>query len=128
VIYPPPAQPSRIVVGTGFEFAAARFRLMPKWWPNYSFEEVEALVEGYEEMRDRRSRLAWLVRYCDLDRALPQLNRKEYEAVLLVGKFGFDTRTAGALVGASHTAMWKRYRRGIQSLTDRLNGISYGRR
>lgn len=94
----------------------------PRHSSNYSFDEVEALVEGYTELQPVRHKLPWLVRLCDIDIALRTMPPKEYQATLLIGLLGFDTRTAGRLMGASHVTMWKRYRRGLQWLTSYLNG------
>lgn len=88
---------------------------------NYRLEEVEALVEGYAEIRPT-PKLPWLVRYCDLDRALRNMPPKEYQAVLLIGLLGLDTRWAGRELGTSHVTMWKRYRRGLEWICNHLNG------
>lgn len=90
--------------------------------PNYSVDEIEALVEGYEEMYAYRHKLKWLVRYCDLDLALRRMPPKEYQAVLLIGLIGHTTRDAGRAMGVSHETMWKRYKRGLEWLAQYLNG------
>jgi hypothetical protein len=58
---------------------------------NYSLQEVEGLVEGYEEWQEIKKHLWVLVRLCDLDIALKQMpSKKLYQAVLLVGLIGLD--------------------------------------
>ena len=90
---------------------------------NYTTDEIEALVEGYAEVRPTAGhKLSWLVRYCDLDRALGNMPPKEYQAVLLIGLLGLDTRWAGRELGTSHVTMWKRYRSGLEWLCNHLNG------
>jgi len=90
--------------------------------PNYTLAEVEALVEGYAEMAPVRRKLAWLVRFCDLDIALHRMPPKEYQALLLIGLIGLNTRLAGEMLGVSHQTAWKRYRGGLEWLTSSLNG------
>lgn len=93
----------------------------PKPTPNYSASEIEALVENYELLRCI-SRVPWLVRKCDLDHAVRMLPPKQYQAVLLVGLIGLDLRSAGTEMGVSHQTMWKRYRSGLEWITNYLNG------
>lgn len=90
---------------------------------NYTVDEIEALVEGYEEMRATRHKLAWLVRYCDLDLALRHMPPKEWQATLLVGLIGVSIQHAGRAMGVAPTTMWRRYRRGLEWLTNYLNGV-----
>ena len=88
----------------------------------YTEDEVRELVEGYEELRTLRYK-AWIhVRLIDLDRVLRYLPRVYREAIVLHGMVGLTTRAVGELVGASHTAVRKRYIRGLQQLVTRLNG------
>lgn len=91
--------------------------------PNYSLEEVEALVEGYAELDPLRVRLWILVRLCDLDLAMRRLSPTHYKAVLLVGLLGVDIRTAGSELGVSHVTVWRQYKRGLERLTNLLNGV-----
>lgn len=94
----------------------------PRHQSNYTLDEVEALVEGYAELRYKRSALWLLVRLADLDMSLKLLPPKEYQAVLLIGLLGLDTRWAGSELGVSHDTMWRRYRRGLEWLCNHLNG------
>jgi DNA-directed RNA polymerase specialized sigma24 family protein len=94
---------------------------------NYTLQEVEGLVEGYEEWQEITHRLWVLVRLCDLDIALTkqkQRRPKEYQAVLLVGLIGLDTRTVGTALRVSHDTVWRRYRTGLEWLANYLNGAT----
>lgn len=93
---------------------------------NYSNSEIKWLVEEYEELKhlkgtDSDRRILFLVKMADLESALSRLSKPEYEAVLLCGMVGLSTRSAGALAGASHVTMNKRYKRGLESLARYLN-------
>ena len=90
----------------------------------YGSEEVECLVEDYEELNGVRSK-AWVqVRLMDLDLAYASLPPAEKEAVLLVGFMGLSVRTAGDLVGIDHpSVMWYRYQRGLDYLSRYMNGV-----
>jgi len=90
---------------------------------NYTLEEVEGLVEMYEEVEAIKGQLWVLVRYADLDIALQKIPPVLRQAVLLIGIFGVDTRWAGDVLGVPHVTMWRRYRMGLQWLTNRLNGV-----
>ena len=87
----------------------------------YSDDEVEALVEGYDELRGKRHRVFILVRLLDLELALRRLSLPHRQAVLLCGMVGLTTRSAGKLVGVSATTMHKRYRRGLREIVNILN-------
>ena len=88
----------------------------------YSPEEIETLVEEYEELNDLRSK-SWIqVRLIDLDRAFVRLPRVYKEAILLCGFVGLTTRSAGKVLGISHEAVRKRYIRGLDNLARLLNG------
>lgn len=89
---------------------------------NYTLDEVEALVGGYSELEPVRHKLKWLVRLCDIDTAIRNMPPKEYQAVLLVGLIGVDTRTAGEALGVSHSTVWRRYQRGLDWIVSYLNG------
>lgn len=93
----------------------------PSLRPNYTEDEVEALIEGYSELSATRHKLYLLVRLCDLDLAIRAMPPKEYQATLLVGLIGIDIRAAGVALGVSHQTAWRRYRRGITWITDFLN-------
>lgn len=92
---------------------------------NYSVDEVEVLVEQYEALKALRDRprLNWLVRYVDLNLALRHMPPKYYQAVLLVGLIGLSVQDAGQHFGVSGSTMWRRYRRGLEWLTNHLNGV-----
>lgn len=89
---------------------------------NYTAEEVEALIELKAELDPTAMRLAWLVRLWDLDTAIRRMPPKEYQAVLLVGLIGVDTRTAGTALGVNFSTVWRRYQRGIEWIVNYLNG------
>lgn len=91
---------------------------------NYSLEEVVVLVEEYVELSDRRYKPWLMVRLLDLERNLPRLSRPYMEAVFLCGMAGLTTRTAGKLVGVSHTTMQTRYWRGVRQLLMKMNGVN----
>jgi DNA-directed RNA polymerase specialized sigma24 family protein len=89
---------------------------------NYTYDEIESLVDFYIEMKPHRHKLSWLTRYCDLDMALVGMPKKIRDAVLLIGILGLDIRLAGKLMGVSPVAAWKRYRNGLRWLVNQLNG------
>jgi DNA-directed RNA polymerase specialized sigma24 family protein len=88
----------------------------------YSAEEIEAVVENYDELQYLRYKSWVQVRLMDIDMALRSLRPKHYEAVLLCGMFGLTVRTAGILVGVSKDTMHRRYVRGLGDLARFLNG------
>lgn len=89
---------------------------------SYSIEELEALVEGYEELRYVGDTKAWvLVRLCDLSRAFNRLDRNHQRAVLLMGMYGLTSRAAASYLGVSHTTVANRYRNGLQAMQNYLN-------
>lgn len=88
---------------------------------SYHPDEVRALIDSWEELR-HDSRLWILVRYADLTVALRNAPPHEYQAVLLCGLLGLPVREAGALMGVGHNTMHYRYTKGIEWLTDYLNG------
>ena len=89
---------------------------------NYNVDEIEALIELYSELDKTTLKLNWLVRLWDLDIAIRNLSPKEHHAVLLVGLIGLDVRSAGRALGCSHDTAWRRYKRGLESITNFLNG------
>lgn len=96
--------------------------------PNYSLDEVEALIEGYYLLQVAAERSpTWLVRLCDVDNAIHALPPKEYQAVLLIGLIGFDTRTVGTALGVSFATAWRRYQRGLEYIVNYLNTGGHGR-
>jgi DNA-directed RNA polymerase specialized sigma24 family protein len=94
---------------------------------NYSTEEVRALVEGFEELREKRDttrpRLMLLCRLVDIWSAIKRLGPHEYQAVLLVGLHGISENTAGNLLGVHQSTMSRRYTRALEELTTDLNGV-----
>ncbi len=88
----------------------------------YTPEEIEALVEGYEELTFLRQRPAISVRLMDLERAIEALNQKTREAVLLYGIVGLSNEAAGRVLGISEAAVRKRFRHGLEDILYFLNG------
>lgn len=93
---------------------------------SYHREEVQALVEGYCNVKELASvsprRLWLLVRVADLDRALPRLQPVLRQALYLCGIVGLTRHEAGALLGVNEKTMDRRYSTGVDELTTRLNG------
>ena len=88
---------------------------------NYSVEELEALVEGYEELRSTRK--LWIrVRLVDLSRAYMRLSKEHQSAVFLCGFYGLSTRGASPLLNVSHVTVAKRYANGLRAMVRYLNG------
>lgn len=88
----------------------------------YSEDELLVLLYEYEELREVANK-AWVtVRLIDLWRAYSHLSKQRKEAVLLMGLFGFSSRTAGTILGVSHTAMVKRFLAGLDTMLRTLNG------
>lgn len=88
----------------------------------YSEEEVEAVVEGYDELTGLRHKSFIQVRLLDVELAMRKLSMPHRQAVMLCGLMGFTTRAAGGIMGVSSTTMHKRYRRGLRELVQILNG------
>ena len=89
---------------------------------NYSADELEAVAEGYEELREHENK-AWIhVRLIDLSRAFNYLSREQQQAVLLCGMMGYSTRAASPLLDVSHTTVAKRYAAGLGAMQSYLNG------
>lgn len=94
---------------------------------SYRESEVRGYIEEYESHRDKRDTkpgapLRTLLCLVDVDRCVARLSLKERQAVLLVGKAGLTTRTAGALLGVTSMTMSRRYRTGMERLVTYLNG------
>lgn len=94
---------------------------------NYRASEVQAYIEDYEELREKRDTkpgapLRTLLCLVDVDRCVARLPFKEKQALLLVGKAGLTTRTAGVLVDVTAMTMSRRYRTGMERLVTYLNG------
>jgi DNA-directed RNA polymerase specialized sigma24 family protein len=104
--------------------------MTPRLRSNYRDTEVRALIESYEELREKRDTkpgapLRALLTLADIDRELSRLPRKEQQALLLVGKAGITTRTGGVLIGVTAMEMSRRYQSGMERLVTYLNG-AYG--
>jgi len=100
--------------------------MRPTRGSKYTRREVAALVEGYEELRNRRDTsrrgLHFLVCIADLDQAVRHLSRKRREAVLLHGQVGMTFAESGRRLGVSGGAISARYAAAVDELTDILNG------
>lgn len=92
----------------------------------YTEEEVQALVEYYEHLRElegtRPRGLGWLARRSDLDAALELIPDDYWEVVLLHGLIGFSQFETARLLRISQTTVSKRYRYALEELTYRING------
>lgn len=92
----------------------------------YAEEEVRALVEHYEHLRElegtRPRGLEWLARRADLDAALERLPDSYWEVVLLVGLIGFSQYEAARLLHVSQAAVSKRYRHALEELHYYMDG------
>lgn len=89
---------------------------------SYSYEELDAIAEGYEELRESDNKAWILVRLIDLQRAYGFLSKEQRCAVLLVGMLGYSTRQAAPLLEVSHTTVAKRYATGLDAMRNFLNG------
>jgi DNA-directed RNA polymerase specialized sigma24 family protein len=88
----------------------------------YSEAELEAVVEGYEELREHPNK-GWIhVRLIDLSRAYHILAPEQRQAVLLCGIHGYSTRQAGKLLELSHSTVARRYAAGLDAMKSYLNG------
>jgi DNA-directed RNA polymerase specialized sigma24 family protein len=94
-----------------------------KW---YSEREVEALIFHYAELKSVASvygpGLRVLLLMADLDRAIRDMPRKEYFAVLLHGQLGYVLRDAEKVLGISRSTLHDRFQSGVTWLTSYLNG------
>lgn len=92
--------------------------------PNYSEEEIIALVENYQELSFYfREKQYIAVRLMDIERTLPKLHKAERTAVFLCGVMAYNYRAAGELTGVSKDTMSRRYAKGLVDLFGRINGI-----
>lgn len=88
---------------------------------NYSVDEIDALAEGYEELKEFHTK-AWIhVRLIDMWRAFDSLTREHQGVILLVGMYGLSTRAAAPILGVSHTTVAKRYNQGLSAMRLFLN-------
>lgn len=87
----------------------------------YTVDEIEALIDYYNVRSVFMDKLRWLVRYCDLDRALRILPQPEREAIYYVGIFYLPLRDAGKKMGVSKDSAWKRYKNGLERIVRYLN-------
>lgn len=89
---------------------------------NYSHDELTAVVEGYEELREHPNK-SWIhVRLIDLSRAYNILAPEQQQAVRLCGVQGYSTRQAAKLVGVSYSTVARRYAAGLDAMQSYLNG------
>lgn len=73
-------------------------------------------------MKSTSRGLLILVMLVDLDCAIKHMPPKEYQAVLLHGLLGHILDDAQELLGISRPTLIKRYRDGLEFLTDYMNG------
>lgn len=91
----------------------------------YTPREVEALVEGYEELNASRHK-SWIqVRLMDIDQCLRRVNPDHATALVYYGMAGYPLRQVASAVGVSKDTILRRYRRGLQELVDYLNSGSW---
>lgn len=88
---------------------------------SYTADEVEALVEGWQELRES-SRPFVRVRLMDLERSVPRLTLPLRQAVVLHGQLGYSLRAVGQMIGASPMTVLRRYRNGLEQLLTTMNG------
>lgn len=93
-----------------------------KFRANYSIDELIALTDEWEAWQGLRSTKSIHVRMMDLDKALASLSAKQKQAVFLVGMCQLSLREAAVVANVSHSAMWKRYQRGLDAMALFLNG------
>lgn len=92
--------------------------------PNYTAEEVEALIEGYLELSENCRHKAYIqVRLLDIEATLRRLRPAERNAIFLCGIMEITVRTAADILGVDHVKMWRRYRKGLDILLAKLNGV-----
>lgn len=93
---------------------------------SWSAEQVEALVEDYQqlaELADTSPRgMRWLILLIDLNVVLEQLTPREWEVVLLHGLLGIPARETAQELAISHTAVVKRYRQALEYIHWQMNG------
>jgi DNA-directed RNA polymerase specialized sigma24 family protein len=93
---------------------------------SYTAEEVKALIEHYEwlrELSDTDGRgLGWLALLTDLDAALERIPEKYWGVVLLHGLIGFSQAETAQLLRVSQQAISKRYRHGLDETLFIING------
>lgn len=91
-------------------------------WGRYTEDEVEAIVDGYAELTGYRQKPYLQVRLLDVERGLRRTSLVYAQAMFLVGMLGLSLREAGKVLGVSKDTVYRRYSRGIQELTRKLNG------
>lgn len=88
----------------------------------YTEDELTALAEGREELRELKKK-SWVhVRLIDMQQAYDQLPYEQREAVLLCGYLGLSSRVASPIAGVSHATVAKRYASGLKAMAAILNG------
>lgn len=88
---------------------------------SYDAEEVTALVEEFQELRNS-GRAFIRVRLMDLDQSVPQLSLPLRQAVVLHGMYSLSIREVGRLVGVDSSTILRRYRSGLAQLLTTMNG------
>lgn len=88
----------------------------------YTTEEVEALVEGYTELIGYRHKPYLMVRLLDIQRSTKWCSKITRDALFFVGVLGLPLREAGNAMEVSKDTAQRRYKRGLQELTRKLNG------
>ena len=96
---------------------------------NYRAKEVKAWVEEYEELSAKKGTtpggpLRALLSLLDIERAYKMLGPHEYQAVLLCGLLGVPMRDAAEALGVSAMTVSRRYRTGLEEITNYLNGVA----
>lgn len=90
----------------------------------YAEDEVRALVEHYEHLRELAlvPTTDWFATRIDLDAALEQLPVKFWEVVLLHGLIGYSQAETAQLLQISQQSVSKRYRQGLEEAHYVING------
>ena len=92
----------------------------------YTENAIKRMIENYSALKAAAGTqpgrpLDTLVRMADLDRALDRLPMDLWRVVLVHGLIGVPTREAGVELQISHTAVGKRFQRGIEELYFYMN-------
>jgi DNA-directed RNA polymerase specialized sigma24 family protein len=88
----------------------------------YTPDELLVLLYEYEELREVDNK-AWItVRLIDLWRSYDSLTNEHKEVILLMGLFGYSSRTVGDMLKISHTTATKRFIAALDTMLRRLNG------
>jgi DNA-directed RNA polymerase specialized sigma24 family protein len=97
---------------------------------NYNEEEVRALIEHYEVLREKSDvtprGLKWLTLRTDLDAVLAQIPEEYWGVVLLHGLIGFTQTETAQLLQTSQRTVSRHYQWGIEETVYLLNHGPYG--